>query len=173
VTATIGPVMTTLLLFFLSVIFSGHPVHISFTSVEIDFTAQEAALTYKFNTDDFSLLFFHVYEKTIRPEMNQELTPIQLKLIDTYLYTSFVMTLDSDTLDFKFVGKEQNEEFIWLHYKCHIPKASYNSLQMTNTLLLELNQDQSNLVILTYGGQEAGNTFNISNRKWNIPIRQD
>jgi hypothetical protein len=150
-----------------------HPLHVSVTSIDINQEKSEASFSFKFYTDDFKLLFFHLYEKNIKPEMNQELTAAELELISRYLNRAFTIVSGSDTLDFEYVRKDQNEESLWLYFKGNLPGGKKDPFRLTNMLLLDLYEDQTNLVIITHGAHEEGYTFNNSMRQQEIDVHQD
>jgi hypothetical protein len=165
--------MVFLASFLLAGFISAHPLHVSLTSVEINTEQKSVTISHKFYTDDFSLLFFHLYEKDIRPAMDQEFTNAQLALINSYLARAFTLVSGKDTVDFQFVRKEQNEGSIWLYYTGTLPRGQHNRLFLTNILMLELYEDQTNLVIITNGTHEQGYTFNYRDRQWEMDNRKD
>jgi len=165
--------MTVLFTVLFSALLSNHPLHVSCTSIDISTEKKEASLTFKFYTDDFSLLFFHLYEKTLKPEIDQELTNTQLALINTYMDHSFSIVTGKDTVDLNFLRKEQDDVNIWLYYKGSLPKNLGRNVFLTNTLLLDLYGDQTNLVIVTQGKAEKGYTFNYNSYRQELDIEQD
>jgi hypothetical protein len=145
-----------------------HPLHVSFTSIEINAEKHEASLVYKFFTDDFSLLFYHLYEKNVIPQADTEFKENELKIINKYLNGAFQLVAGRDTLLFTYVKKEQNEESVWLHYKASLSGKRIKTLMLTNKLLLDLYEDQTNLVIISDGLAEKGYTFNFRERQSEI-----
>ena len=121
------------------------------------------------NTEDFDLLFEHLYEKNIKPVPGKDLSQAELALINGYMKDAFVVESGSTKLPLSFVRKDQDEESIWLYYTCPLPSNNINSLVLTNSLLLQLFEDQTNLVIVTYKGADTGYTFNYD--KWKSEIR--
>jgi len=165
--------MTILLTALFSAILHLHPLHVSFTSIDIQREKREASLSFKFYTEDFSLLFYHLYEKNIQPVMDQEFSQDQLGVINGYLTKAFSLVSGKDTAALAFFRKEQNEEYIWLYYQVDLPENLPNSLILTNLLMLDLYEDQTNLVIVTQGKNEKGYTFDTRNRREEIDIGQD
>jgi hypothetical protein len=165
--------MTILLTALFSALLQFHPLHISFTSIDIPKESVRASLSFKFYTEDFSLLFYHLYEKNMQPLMDQEFSQQQLQVINGYLKESFSLVSGQDTAVLAFVRKEQNEENIWLYYQVDLPENLQNSLILTNLLMFDLYEDQTNLVIVTHGTHEKGYTFDYRNRREEIDIGQD
>ena len=122
-------------------------------------------------TDDFDLLFYHLYEKSIKPLQGKDFSPSELSLINGYMKDAFVIESGSTNCRLNFVKKEQDEESIWLYYTCPLPSNKISTLMLTNSLLLQLFEDQTNLVIVTYKGTDTGYTFNYDNWKSEIRLK--
>ncbi len=165
--------MTILLTALFSALMQFHPLHVSFTSIDIHKDKGEAALSFKFYTEDFSLLFYHLYEKNIRPSVDREFNQDQLGVVNGYLKEAFSLVSGQDTTDFRYIRKEQNEESIWLYYQADLPENMQNSLFLTNLLMLDLYEDQTNLVIITNGTHEKGYTFDYRKHRQELDIGQD
>ena len=90
----------------------------------------------------------------------KDLSQAELALINGYMKDAFVVESGSTKLPLSFVRKDQDEESIWLYYTCPLPSNNIKSLMLTNSLLLQLFEDQTNLVIVTYKGADTGYTFN-------------
>jgi hypothetical protein len=151
----------------------GHPLHVSLTSIDINPEQKEALVTCKFYTDDFSLLFYHLYEKNIKPETEKEFTDAELDLINKYMNGSFSMVTGKDTIALEYLRKDQNEESIWLYYKGILPKNKIKTVLLTNKLLLDLYEDQTNLVIITNKLVEKGYTFNYKIRQSELDFHKE
>ena len=165
--------MTVIFTLLFSMMLHAHPLHVSFTSIDISEERSEANLSFKFYTDDFSLLFFHLYEKNIQPAMDQELTKDQLKIINSYFKRAFALVAGRDTLDLEFIRKDQDDLNIWLYYKGSWPENKDFQVFLTNMLMLDLYEDQTNLVIVTNGKHEQGYTFDYRNRRFKLDVKQD
>ncbi len=154
--------------FILSLIITGlsilHPLHITYTSIEINRGNDSICLSHKFYTSDFTLLFYHLFEKQIEPAMNKEFSAQELDLIKTYLNYRFVLASGTDTIHLEYLRKDQDDESLWLYLKGKLPDNGLKSLSVQNQLLLDLYDDQTNLVIIICGKEEKGFTFNITNQ---------
>jgi hypothetical protein len=155
--------------FTLSLLIAGlsvlHPLHITYTSIEVNKGNDSVYLSHKFFTNDFTLLFYHLFEKQVEPQINQELSTSELKLIETYLSYRFILTLGTDTISMKYVRKDQDDESLWLYFKGRLPDNNWRSLSVQNQLLLDLYEDQTNLVIIICGKEERGYTFNLTDQQ--------
>jgi len=148
-----------------------HPLHVSMTNITINDAEQKVDVTYQLHTDDFTLLFFHLFEKMIAPVKEVEFTAAELNMMDSYLERRFFLTSDTDTLQLHYVKKDQNDDTLWLYYSGSLGKGKINSLTVTNQLLLDLYEDQTNLVILSNGKIEQGLTFNSKTHQSEIDLK--
>jgi hypothetical protein len=155
-------VITTLLFAFS---FSLHPMHVAYTSIEVNPEQKTIAVVHKFFTADVSLLFYHLFEKSIEPQKDFEFSKAEIDLINNYMKERFILVSDNDTIDLNYLRKEQEDESIWLYYSGKFTKAKPKSLIINNLLMLDLYFDQTNLVIATHGMKENGFTFNFNNRQ--------
>ncbi len=151
---------------FISLFFS-HPLHVSITSVEINNTQGEISVSHKFFTDDFSLLFFHLYEENIVPKDEADFTESELDIINRYISDAFRIKPDNDSsiIDFRYTGKRQNDDSVWLYYKGNIPEGGCNSFMLTDRIMIDLYFNQTNLVIVVSEAQEKGFTFDYDVRQ--------
>jgi hypothetical protein len=157
------------MVFLASVILAGfvsaHPMHISFTSVEFNDEKKTVTVSHKFYTNDFSLLFYHVYERIIEPQQDTLFTKAEIDLISQYMRERFMLLTDNDTIALEFIAKEQDGEFIWLSYRGDLLNTGIKSLVIDNLLMLDLFEDQTNLVIIARGSKENGFSFDYMNRR--------
>jgi hypothetical protein len=144
---------------------SAHHLHISYTSIEIDAEKDSLSVSCKFFTSDFNLLFYHLFERNIAPQMDKAFGTSELELINNYLKYRFTLLADKDTIALQYIRKDQDEESLWLFYKGRIPDSTMKSFTIHNLLLLDLYEDQTNLVIITNGKKETGFAFNFTNRQ--------
>jgi hypothetical protein len=105
--------------------------------------------------------------------MDQEISGDQLMIINGYLKKAFSLVAEQDTIDFRYIRKEQNEESIWLYYKGVLPGNAECRFSLVNQLMLDLYEDQTNLVIVTKGTHEKGFAFNYRDRRYELDFGQD
>jgi hypothetical protein len=149
-----------------------HPVHVSYTSVDIAAETGEISMVCKFFTDDLKLLFYHFYERELPFDPGKDLTSDEADLISRHLLGSFALKEQDDkAVNFNFVKKEQNEESIWLYFRGKFDQQMPDTIALTNTLLLDLFEDQTNLLILTTGGDEKGVRFDYRTREMKIKLK--
>ncbi len=147
-----------------------HPLHVAYTNIDINREEKTIYVTHKIFTQDFTLLFAHLFEKTIEPQPDIEFTQAEKDLIAHYMKYRFNLVCDSDTLDLDYTGKEMDEESLFLRYKAPLPENGINELTINNLLLLDLYMDQTNLVIVNIDDQEKGFRFDWDNRIHSVPL---
>jgi hypothetical protein len=163
--------MTGLISIFIITFLNLHPLHVSFTNVDFNSDLQEVSVTYKFFTDDFSLLLYHVFGREIIFKNDQVLTSSDIELIDSYLSRAFLIVEQNDTLKLDFIRKEQDDQSLWFYYKAKRTKNRIRDMSITNLLMLNIYDDQTNLVIISDGRVEKGYSFNLRNRSSSVSFR--
>jgi hypothetical protein len=149
-----------------------HPVHVSYTSIDIDRETREINLVCKFFTDDLKVLFYHYYEKELPFDTAKGLSAGEVDLISRHIFGSFALKEgDEKSVNFRFVRKEQDEGSIWLYFQGKFDREIPDTVVLMNELLLDVFEDQTNLVILTAGGNEKGYRFNYLNREMKIELK--
>jgi hypothetical protein len=150
---------------------AAHPVHVSITNLDVNYEKKTIFISQKMYTEDFSLLFYHLYEKNIKFEAGKDLSPAELAIINGYMTDALVLESGKTKLPMEFVRKEQDNESIWLYYTCPLPSNKIKSLVLTNSVMLDLFEDQTNLVIVTHNGVDTGYTFNYNSWKSEINLQ--
>jgi hypothetical protein len=142
-----------------------HPMHVSYTNVEINTDQQTILVSHKLYSADFSLLFYHLFEKNIEPQKDIEFTPAENDMIRGYMKQRFNIISGNDTIELHYVRKDHEDESLFLYYKGEFEKDTMTEIIINNLLLLDLYMEQKNLVIVNYGAKEKGLTFNWDTRQ--------
>jgi hypothetical protein len=149
-----------------------HPLHVAYTNIEIDEQQKSIAVTHKMYANDFTLLFFHLFEKNIIPADSADFKPAEVDLINHYMKYRFFLVADSDTLKLDYKGKQLDDEYIWLTFSGKYDSGRMTNLEINDMLLLDLFMDQTNLVIVNHGPIEKGFTFNWDNRQSVLALKE-
>jgi len=164
--------MISLIKFFLTLLFSGfaffHPVHVSIINIDYYSAKKEMDVSFKVFTDDFQLLFIHLYETKIGFNTKEEYFHAKDK-IDQYFNSHFQLMDNERKYNLKFVGLKKNDDSVWFNYKIEDIKPQ-NKLTLVNTVLLDLYIDQKNLVLFKSGETEKGYRYDFKNREFNIDL---
>lgn len=148
-----------------------HPQHIAFTYVDINPETLSVNISHKIYIDDFSLLFFHLYEKEIALEPESDFNPGDIKLINGYMKERFVLSAGNDTLSLNYIKKQQDDQTVWIYFTGKIEESLPDKLEISNMMLMDLYMDQTNLLILNTGSKEQGIMFNWDKRQETIVLK--
>jgi hypothetical protein len=129
-----------------------HPVHVSVTDIVLDEQERELEITMRLFTDD---LEFSVRNARNEPELDL-LNPgkgrTTEELVREYVMQRFSVSLDGKKQHLKFLGIEQETDAI----VCFIQAPDvrrWHVMEITNTVITETYDDQSNLVHVTLRGK--------------------
>jgi len=151
---------------------SAHPLHVAYTNIEINTEQKSVSVSHKIFTDDFTLLFFHLFEKNIIPNKAKEFNPAEVDMIDGYMKERFILVTGKDTIDLDYICKQQSDESLWLYFSGQIKNRKLSQITIHNLLLLDLYMDQTNLVIINNDTIERGLSFNWDNRQSVLVLKE-
>lgn len=144
-----------------------HPVHVSVCNIEIK--GDTLTLAMKFFQDDFQLAIEHNFGKVI--DLGKADHSPARGMIENYLTTMFTISLNKkDTLRLNYLKSEINEDAIWFYYNCEVRQLK--KLIIHNALLLDIYDDQTNLVIVSFNGKQNGYRFNLKNLGEDIDLKK-
>lgn len=152
--------INSIFIFLVSLFSIMHPVHVSITNVDYVQDENKAEISIKVFKDDFQLLFAHLYHINLDVN-NIENDSIVLEKINTYFSNHFKVNInDKENLKLKFRDLKKNEDSIWFLYETRISEEP-ETIEFTNTILLDLYFDQKNMLIFSYKEKEQGFMFNL------------
>jgi hypothetical protein len=137
-----------MVLLFLSAVLALHPIHVSVTEIGFDEKEKELEI--------ISRIFWDDLEKAIReakkqPELNLAEPGNGIKtdqLVSEYLQTRFKISLNGKAQKVKYLGHEVEGEAI-LCYIQVVNVKKLETIEVFNSIITELHDDQSNLVHVT------------------------
>lgn len=126
-----------------------HPMHVSVTEIEMDEKEKRLEIMMRVFIDDLELTLrqhFRQPELDVLEPRGQSLD----ELMQTYLKLRFQISLDGKSQVVKYLGHERdNEAFIFYVEVDKVKK--WRSIQVQNSIITEIYDDQSNLVHVTRG----------------------
>lgn len=141
--------MPFLSFFLITVLTVVHPLHISVTEISLDEKENELEIMIRVFTDDL--------EQAIRSERkNPDLnlwSPGKTttdKLAWEYLQPKFKLTSGGEVLNLKYLGHEKDEDVTVFYIQVQ-PMQKFETISVTNSIITELYDDQSNLINVTLG----------------------
>ncbi len=153
-------------------LFVAHPVHVCYTLLDIDPAKKTISVSHKILKDDFTLLFFHLYEKNIESQPGIDFTREEFGMVNTYMQKRFIISAGNDTINLSFQRKDDSEDlYLWIYYSGNLPDKSIHEITINNMMLFDINMDQTNLVILNSGNIQKGLRFDWQNNKEIVAIQ--
>ena len=144
-----------------------HPVHISVCNLEFD--QEGLTIAVKLFQDD--LLLAIQTEKRKEIDLADIEEEKNLQIMADYVEDNIHIGLNkNENLKLNYYQYEINEEAIWFYFNIKGLKTG-KKLYITNTLMVELYHDQTNLVILNFLGNQNGYRFNYYTREQDIDLK--
>jgi len=139
-----------------------HPIHLTLSEVVYDEKTKAMQVTHKIFMDDLEA---HIEEslKAKGKEVNLKLgTPHEHpeadRYLSEYLATHFKLLINGKTYKANFLGKEYEDVACWLYVEIpNVPKPK--SIDLTDSFLMDLYDDQSNLVNFTFPQKKGSMRF--------------
>jgi hypothetical protein len=142
--------------------FLTHPVHYSVLNIEHMPNERQLSLSFRLMHDDLKLLAFHRYGDRIDTIAVAD-TASSDAFITRYLNSMLFMVVnESDTLKINFLEKKTEGENLWLYTSVPVPEK-ISHFRISNYLLMDIFDDQTNLVILQINGKEQSFRMDVSN----------
>ena len=144
--------MKLLLTFGLLLTFSLHDFHSSVTQIDHNIKAQTLEITVRLFTDDLIVSL----EQSGAPKMELGTAnepPEANEHLAKYLRQHLHLTVNGNPTAFKYLGKEAQLDATW----CYLEVADIavvQKLEVTNTLMLSVFEDQTNMVNLNINGRK-------------------
>lgn len=160
-------VLFILNLFAVSSAMTAHPVHLSVCNIE--FTKNESIIALKLYSDDFGTVLQNKYnEEFVLSKADEK--PYRDYII-SYVSSHLKITFNRNkSLIFNYDYSEVNEGAIWLYFKADNFKSA-EKMKIENTLMLDLYEDQTNLLIINNEGKQNGFRFNYQVREHEISLK--
>ncbi len=144
-----------------------HPLHVSICNMELNDKENEVSI--KLYKDDFALALKNNFQVDVPMEKADESANSQFIL--KYVESCFQVEVNNSKilrLDYKY--SEINEDAIWIYFKCE-NFTGIKQLKIRNTLMLDLWEDQTNLLIINFKGKENGYRFNKEDVEIEIDLK--
>lgn len=128
-----------------------HPLHVSTTEMNFNPKEKSIEISCRIFTDDFESILAKTYRtKTdlTKPEMHAAMDALIKKYLDTHLQ----YTINGKNVKAKYVGFEIDHEATNVYLEIE-NISSLQSLNLTNTLLYDLFDDQMNILHVENKGQ--------------------
>lgn len=124
-----------------------HPIHLSVCEVKLNPNSHKLEIGLKLFIDDLEDAIRLQGKPAIYIGTEKE-KPIADSLIFDYIRQRFEIIQGESPLSFKWVGKENSEDFmaVWCYFESEALSLPYQSIQFKNCILMELFGDQKNIL---------------------------
>lgn len=142
-----------------------HPIHVSLTSIEYKYEKHAFDITFKIFTDDFEKIISWKYGITLKISQMDEQHE-NIKYINQYISDCFNLVINKNiTAELIYKEKKMNEEAVWLYYE-YKNSGQVKSVSISNSIMMDLFEDQVNLIIFSYLDKQKG--YQLNNKKKNV-----
>jgi hypothetical protein len=144
-----------------------HPVHVSLLNVDLDPETGKIEIVFKLFSDDFERIILHKYDVDL--DITRQIDPGEkADAIHKYINESFELIINGTKIEnWEYTGSQINEEAIWLYYKNLWP-GKIQMVSITDGIMMDLYEDQTNLVIVTWFDKQNGYRLDNKNRNFSF-----
>jgi len=146
-----------------------HDIHLSNTLVHYKSDESAIQLTVKIFADDLELAVKEMYGEEMLLLEKTEL-PHSDSLIQLYINYHFILSSENTLFQSHFIGKELSEDLssVWCYLE-YTDIKSFSQLDIQNSILTELFDDQKNMVMVKIDNKrKAHHTFSNDDLKTNL-----
>ena len=124
--------------------FNLHKIHVSLTNIIYKPKSKILQITTRVFIDDLENVFRKNYDNSV--ELNTDREPKNIdELFKKYFKEHLKIKLDSKPISLKFLGKEYDQDIVYIYFEMEdIP--AFKTMEITNTSLFEIFEDQKNIV---------------------------
>jgi hypothetical protein len=127
-----------------------HPLHISVTEIKFDVKDKELEISSRIFIDDLEECIQKELKKPSLDILNPGKETTTDQLVSNYLASKFTIKVDGKVLKMKYLGNEiEGDAMIIYWYAPNIKKL--REIEVFNSAITEVYDDQSNLVHITVG----------------------
>jgi hypothetical protein len=136
---------------FLSTLFSCHPLHVSVTEIVYDEKEKQLEIISRIFVDDLETAIRAQLQQPSLDLLNPANGSTTDQLASAYVMSRLSVTLDGKRQKLSFLGSEKEEDALLCYIQVSNVKK-WKNIEVTNSVIVETFDDQSNLVHITRGG---------------------
>ncbi len=134
-----------------------HPVHISLINLDLS-DDKTIAFSIKLFKDDFAKILNRQNNTHITFTENTEKNDVEAVVVK-YVCNHFNIKGVGDILDCELTGIKVNDASVWLYFNMKRTIQKIKTIEISNSLMTDLYQDQTNLFIMNYKGKDLAQRF--------------
>ncbi len=132
-----------------------HPIHVSVTNLDLEPDVGKMELSVKIFADDFQDLILNKYSVQLNITGNEK-PGDKIGSVHRYIGEALRFEINGKEIEgLKFMRSELNEDAIWLYYT-YDHGSRIRKINVSNTLMNEKFDDQTNLLIVSYSNKQNG-----------------
>lgn len=137
-----------------------HPFYVSMTDIQYNKQAQSLEISVRVFTDDFENTLRKIHPGTKLDILHPADKAQMNKVVNDYLQTHLRLQVNNKPVQMAFVGYEQQTESIWVYLEAQQVSAM-DKLEVYNTLLHELNNNQINMIHVQVDKKQKSTRLNF------------
>ena len=150
-------------------IYSFHDFHMTHTTLYYNPSLGNMEITVKVAIEDLERSLQKKSSEKMRIGTKKE-NQIVDKLIPNYFNQHLIFLINNKATGYEYIGKEINKNLhdIYLYFEIsNLEKVKINSINIENTLFLEISPNQTNIVLVEFNNQNFNLTFtkDLENKK--------
>ena len=151
-------------------IYGFHDFHMTHTTLYYNSSLNSMEITVKVAIEDLERSLQHKGSEKLRIGTRKE-NQLTEKLIPNYFNKHLSFLINEQKIEYKYIGKEldNNLHDIYLYFEINSLEKNkrINSINIENTLFLEISPNQTNIVLVEFKNQHFNLTFtnDLENRK--------
>lgn len=131
---------------------SFHPFHFGVTEIRYNSNSQAIEISCKLFTNDFESILKKKYGKSIDLVQHHEQQDVK-ELLQRYIQEHLQIRNERQLINYTLLGSEHEDSAIWVHLESQKVVLS-KELNIQNSLLFDLFDDQANILHLEINGQK-------------------
>jgi hypothetical protein len=144
-----------------------HKFYFSLTAIKVNNGNKNAAISCKLFTEDLEEI---LYLKTkVKFDLSRSLeNKTANDAIFNYVNEHLSISLQNKKIPLKFVGFELDGDVTWIYVEAPMNSSKIKTMTITNTLLCDLTQEQTNLMQINWNGKDFSEKLNCSNNRFEL-----
>ncbi len=140
-----------------------HPFHLSVTDMKYNVAEHNVEISTKLFINDLEDVLKKKYGKKIDLFLHAD--DVESKsFLQQYIQQNLSIAIDNKNISFTLLGSEREDNALWIYLETPAVTAP-RKININNTLLFDLFEDQTNIVHFDLNGQRKSKKLNISEGK--------
>ncbi len=134
-----------------------HDFHVSITKIDLNTDTKKLEVMIKLFTDDLASTLDHFSGKNLYLGTQKE-PPAANEELKNYIETGFILSVNGKKTPLNYLGKQQEDDATWIYLESE-KLGKIRSIEVTNSLLTDVFDDQANLINLSIGEEKQALTL--------------